>query len=44
MILEDARIGTRCEIYDSIVDFGASIPDGTVVRSTIVSNAVDDVH
>jgi mannose-1-phosphate guanylyltransferase len=39
VILEDARIGTRCSIVDSIVDAGVTVPDGTEVQSTILSNA-----
>ena len=39
VVLEDARIGTRCTIVDSIVDAGVAVPDGTEVRSTILSDA-----
>jgi mannose-1-phosphate guanylyltransferase len=39
VILDDARIGTRCTITDSIIDSGVTLPDGSEVRSTIVSNA-----
>lgn len=39
VVLEDARIGTRCTIVDSIVDAGVTVPDGTEVRSSILSNA-----
>jgi len=39
VVLEDARIGTRCTIVDSIVDAGVTVPDGTEVKATILSNA-----
>ena len=39
VVLEDARIGTRCTIVDSIIDAGMTVPDGTEVRSTILSTA-----
>ena len=39
VILEDARVGARCQIRDSIVDVGVTIPDGTVVESEILSSA-----
>lgn len=39
VVLEDARIGARCTIEDSIIDAGVTVPDGTAVRSTILSNA-----
>jgi mannose-1-phosphate guanylyltransferase len=39
VILEDARVGARCQIRDSIVDVGVTVPDGTVVESGILSNA-----
>jgi mannose-1-phosphate guanylyltransferase len=39
VLFEDARIGARCSIIDSIIDSGVTIPDGTEVRSEIVSNA-----
>jgi mannose-1-phosphate guanylyltransferase/phosphomannomutase len=39
VVLEDARIGTRCTIVDSIVDAGVTVPDGTEVKSTILSDA-----
>ena len=39
VILEDARVGARCQIIDSIVDVGVTVPDGTVVESGILSNA-----
>ena len=39
VVLEDARIGARCRVVDSIVDAGVTVPDGTEVSSTILSNA-----
>lgn len=39
VILEDARIGARCRILDSIIDAGVTVPDGTEVKSMILSNA-----
>ena len=39
VVLEDARIGTRCTVVDSIVDAGVTVPDGTDVKSTILSDA-----
>jgi mannose-1-phosphate guanylyltransferase len=39
VILEDARVGARCQIRDSIVDVGVTVPDGTVVESEILSIA-----
>ncbi len=39
VLLEDSRIGTRCTVVDSIIDAGVSVPDGSEIRSTIVSNA-----
>lgn len=39
VLFEDARVGARCTIIDSIIDSGVTIPDGTEVRSEIVSNA-----
>jgi len=39
VILEDARVGARCQIRDSIVDVGVTVPDGTVVESEILSSA-----
>ena len=39
VVLEDARIGARCLVIDSIVDAGVTVQDGTEVRSTILSNA-----
>lgn len=39
VVLDDARIGARCTIQDSIVDAGVTVPDGTEVKSTILSNA-----
>ena len=38
VILEYAVIGARCTITDSIVDAGVMVPDGTEVKSTILSN------
>jgi ADP-glucose pyrophosphorylase len=32
-------VGARCQIRDSIVDVGVTVPDGTVVESGILSNA-----
>jgi len=39
VVYEDARIGTRCTIVDSIVDAGVTVPDGSTVRSVILSDA-----
>jgi ADP-glucose pyrophosphorylase len=39
VVLEDARIGTRCTVIDSIIDAGVTLPDGSEIRSTILSNA-----
>jgi mannose-1-phosphate guanylyltransferase len=39
VVLEYAVIGARCTITDSIVDAGVKVPDGTEIRSTILSNA-----
>ena len=39
VVLEDARIGTKCTIVESIVDSGVTVPDGTEVRHTILSDA-----
>ena len=39
VILEDARIGSKCRVVDSIVDSGVTVPDGSHVSSTILSNA-----
>jgi mannose-1-phosphate guanylyltransferase len=39
VILEDARVGARCQIRDSIVDVGVTVPDGAVVESEILSSA-----
>ena len=39
IILEDARVGPRCKVVDSIVDSGVTVPDGSDVVSTILSNA-----
>ena len=39
VVLEDARVGARCQIRDSIVDVGVTVPDGTVVESEILSTA-----
>ncbi len=39
VVLEYAVIGARCTITDSIVDAGVMVPDGTEVKSTILSNA-----
>lgn len=44
VLLEDSRVGARCIVVDSIVDSGVSIPDGSEIRSTIVSNAKADEH
>ncbi|OGS42402.1 MAG: hypothetical protein A3K67_06710 [Euryarchaeota archaeon RBG_16_62_10] len=38
VVYEDARIGTRCRVFDSIIDAGVTVPDGAVVESKIVSN------
>jgi mannose-1-phosphate guanylyltransferase len=42
VVFEDARIGTRCRIRDSIIDAGVTVPDGAVVESQILSNAKAD--
>ncbi len=39
VLFEDARVGARCTIVDSIIDSGVTIPDGTEVRSEIISSA-----
>lgn len=39
VLLEDAHVGANCRIVDSIVDSGATIPDGSEIVSEIVSNA-----
>jgi mannose-1-phosphate guanylyltransferase len=39
VVLENVRIGARCTIIDSIVDAGVIVPEGTEVRSTILSDA-----
>jgi len=39
VLLEDARVGARCKIIDSMVDSGYVVPDGVEVRSQILSNA-----
>jgi len=39
VVYEDARIGTRCTILDSIIDAGVTVPDGQKIESRIVSNA-----
>lgn len=39
VLFEDARVGTRCTIVDSIIDAGVTVPDRTEVRAQIVSNA-----
>jgi mannose-1-phosphate guanylyltransferase len=39
VVLEDARIGTGCTIADSVIDAGVTVPDGTRVTKTIVSDA-----
>jgi mannose-1-phosphate guanylyltransferase len=39
VILEDARIGSRCRVIDSVIDSGVTVPDGSHVSSTILSNA-----
>jgi mannose-1-phosphate guanylyltransferase len=39
VLLEDARVGARCRIIDSIIDAGYTVPDGTVAESTILSDA-----
>ena len=41
IVLENARIGTRCRIVDSIIDAGVTVPDGTHVESRIISTAKD---
>lgn len=39
VVYQDARIGTRCEVVDSIIDEGVTVPDGTVVTGQILSRA-----
>jgi len=39
VLLEDARVGAGCEIIDSIIDVGYTVPDGTVAESTILSGS-----
>ena len=39
VVLENARIGTRCTIVNSIIDAGVTVPDGAHVESKIISNA-----
>lgn len=39
VVLEDARIGARCTIVDSIIDAGVTVADDTEVKSTILSKA-----
>ena len=41
VLFEDARVGARCIITDSIIDSGVTIPDGAEIRSEIISNAKD---
>jgi len=43
VLLEDARIGARCRIVDSIIDAGVTVPDGSEITSQIVSDAEPDV-
>jgi mannose-1-phosphate guanylyltransferase len=40
VIYHNARIGSGCTIKDSIIDADVTVPDGTMVSDTIVSNAV----
>jgi mannose-1-phosphate guanylyltransferase len=42
VLLEDARVGARCRIYDSIIDSGVAVPDGAEVVSKILSNAKEE--
>ncbi|OGS51608.1 MAG: hypothetical protein A3K75_02920 [Euryarchaeota archaeon RBG_13_61_15] len=42
VLLEDARVGARCRVVDSIIDAGVSVPDGTEVVSRILSNAKEE--
>lgn len=42
VLLEDARVGARCRVVDSIIDAGVSVPDGTEVVSRILSNAREE--
>ncbi len=39
VLYEDARVGTRCEVTDCIVDEGYTVPDGTVATGRILSRA-----
>lgn len=42
VLLEDARVGARCRIVDSIIDAGVTVPDGSEVVSKILSNAAEE--
>lgn len=42
VLLEDARVGARCRVVDSIIDAGVTVPDGTDVVSQILSNAKEE--
>jgi len=44
VVYEDARIGARCRIIDSIIDSAVTVPDGSEVVSKIVSNARPEKH
>jgi mannose-1-phosphate guanylyltransferase len=39
ILLEDARVGAKCRIIDSIIDAGYTVPDGTDAIATILSYA-----
>ncbi len=42
VLLDDARVGARCNIVDSIIDVGVTVPDGAEVVSKIASNAREE--
>lgn len=44
VIYDDVRIGTRCRVVDSVIGHGVSVPDGTEVRSTILSRSQDEAE
>ena len=39
VLFEDARVGSGCTVVDSIIDSGATVPDGSDIKAQIVSNA-----
>ncbi len=40
VIYRDARIGRGCTIKNSVIDVDVTVPDGTMVTDTVISNAV----